>query len=463
MKKYLFIFLFGFLCFLPRAHASIAFVQSTSTTSSSATSTSAHFTSSVTSGDFIIIMEGNQYSSERTLQNCTDTLGNAFVTSSIDLDPIISTVSACYASNVTGGADTTTVTLSGVPTATGMMSAEFSGVATTSPLDVFSGNNSTVANTPTQTATTTLPDLVIGQVLGSTSTPSSSWNSLGTIIPTGVVRQSFEYLIQSSAGAVSAPYNTSGTATTFYLQTAFSAPVSTSSYSKIKLDNTGSMIFSGQSTGTFNYTVNQNYDGLLACWTTLGITAGTVYASAETFNGVAMTPLYIVTSTVGSAHASISLYYMLAPPVGTYAVSTTVTTASSPPVQCANWTGVNQQKPWDNASYDLMTFSAGTGGLNDYPQYPFYLATSTMTSGEIYTQAYTAGGTTGIIHITPYSASTIATYDSSTASRGVNFTPIKTASANNFAVNFSYPASGTFAGIGINPAYGFDTMGLGAE
>ena len=236
-----------------------AFVQSGTSTSTSVT------LSNVGAGHFLAIMAGWEYygSSAAYITNCSDGYGDTFyypsslfvsLPPSSEMDVFASTqgtvtgffnqllsipkafamlggpnynTGMCYATNVHGGNTTVTVTLFHVPDVIENTLNEFSGIATTNPLDVLSRNAATIFSVSTNditsnASTTTQADLILGLTeFSSTSTPYGGTVSAGTgqtlinqINTAGNVGLTTEYSIQSSAGSVAASFTGSTTTAT---------------------------------------------------------------------------------------------------------------------------------------------------------------------------------------------------------------------------------------------------------
>lgn len=199
--------------------ATIAFVQSTSTPNYlGVSSPSLTFPANTTAGDAIIV--GGEWGNTAGAVSCSDNKGDTFVApASLDIfDPTSGAVQGmalCYALNIAGGATTVTVTL---PTNsyTAMSIQEYSGIATSSALDVSSVNNTTTvitaSNDATSNASTTTKngDLIFGGF--TLSNGSASGISAGT----GFIMRENDFSgagmatedqIQSTAGSIAGTWS----------------------------------------------------------------------------------------------------------------------------------------------------------------------------------------------------------------------------------------------------------------
>lgn len=180
MKKYLFIIVplifFSFGLLVVPAHAAISFKQGTSTDLNASSSNKIKFASAPALNDLIVgaATWGNTGYSNSTM-TCSDSAGDSFATTTAaDDPPDQQTVEICYAI-VTHSVSSDTVTFSFPYSANGSQSAaieEYSGIATSSPLDVSqihystgcSGTNCVTSNAST---TTKDGDLIVGYVINS--------------------------------------------------------------------------------------------------------------------------------------------------------------------------------------------------------------------------------------------------------------------------------------------------------
>lgn len=146
MKKYLIIFVLAFACFAPKAHAVISFVNAVSATSTFSTGgqNTSTITVSQTAGNFLFIYADNPNSSCRggdfTIKDSLDT-PIQLPTSSYALNGY-ACIDAWYIPNISSG--TSTITTNDSQTGfDGLTAMQFSGVATTNPLDTdTTGQNS---------------------------------------------------------------------------------------------------------------------------------------------------------------------------------------------------------------------------------------------------------------------------------------------------------------------------------
>lgn len=166
-----------------QSFAAIAYVQKKSATTASGTSVAATFTSSNTAGNFIVVVTRN--SSGQTTGTPTDTAGNTYL-KAVDLNTAANRYMAIYyAMNVASQASNQVTVTNG--TSVGnfqVIIAEFSGVATSSALDLTGSayNAATASPTSTLTGTTAQADeLVIGGCTDGVFTYSAGTNSFGAL------------------------------------------------------------------------------------------------------------------------------------------------------------------------------------------------------------------------------------------------------------------------------------------
>jgi O-glycosyl hydrolase len=151
---------------------SMALVQQATNNTAGATSLAKAFTANVTAGNLIVVAVSGW---PTPTINVTDSRGNAYAVASPIRQAAGSSFSAIYyAKNITGGADTVTVSANS-SVQLSMVIAEFSGLNTTAPLD---GNVSAAgtSNTPSSgnVTPTTATDLLIGAGTHNLSTITSA-------------------------------------------------------------------------------------------------------------------------------------------------------------------------------------------------------------------------------------------------------------------------------------------------
>jgi hypothetical protein len=170
-----------------------------------------------------------------TLTGCSDSLGNTYAVAAQAIDTAQTQgVAVCYAVNTHGpGAAVITATFSATTTFRGISVAEYSGVATTSPVDVTASNfgavTGGVANGATSTtATTTVNgDLIVG---GFGVTQNGGTMSAGTGAITFTIRNNQSTVsvntedgLQATAGSVAATETDSSTGRYAGVMVAFKA------------------------------------------------------------------------------------------------------------------------------------------------------------------------------------------------------------------------------------------------
>ncbi|MCW2763240.1 MAG: hypothetical protein JWR85_3441, partial [Marmoricola sp.] len=141
------------------------FVQSiTVGSTASATTTASTFTT--TAGNLIVV--SLSFASTGTTFTCTDDRGDTF-SNAAQVTSSGQTAGICYAANVAGGSTTVTVTYGAASTYRAIILSEYSGVATSNPVDVTSVNTGTATtatdNVTSNIATTTQTgNLIVGLV-----------------------------------------------------------------------------------------------------------------------------------------------------------------------------------------------------------------------------------------------------------------------------------------------------------
>jgi len=211
-----------------QAFAAISYVQSNSASPSTTVSSIAvPFTNAQTAGDFIAV--GVSWGSGVSISSITDTKGNAY-TLAVGPTTFSGAASAIYyAKNIAAaaaGANTVTVTFSAATGTPDLRVAEYSGVNTTSPLDVTAVSTGTSATSDSGSATTTnANDLLIGinAVLSGTQSAGTGYTSRQISLYDGNI---LEDRIVSATGAYSATATLSSSAAWIMQMAAFKAAVS---------------------------------------------------------------------------------------------------------------------------------------------------------------------------------------------------------------------------------------------
>jgi len=136
------------------------FVQQNASTGHVGSSNAVSFTTNTTAGN--LIMVALDYPSTATLSSVTDSQGNSFTQAGSTLTSHLSQKTAVYyAPNIKGGADTVTLTFTG-GTTSDIYVTEYSGLATSSPVDVQKSHTHTGSGAATSnSATTTVPGDII--------------------------------------------------------------------------------------------------------------------------------------------------------------------------------------------------------------------------------------------------------------------------------------------------------------
>jgi hypothetical protein len=184
----------------------ISFVQANSGGCSSCTSTTIPFTSNNAAGNLIVI--GFAYSDAVSVVSVTDTKGNVYIRASEvhsvagnQFDDIY------YAKNISGGANSVTMNLSGSSSFLESYIHEYSGLDIVSPLDAASGNTNTGSGTIDSgpAATNFTNELIFGYGEGNTLTAGTGFTARLTYH-----NNLTEDKIVSAAGSYSASAGNSG-------------------------------------------------------------------------------------------------------------------------------------------------------------------------------------------------------------------------------------------------------------
>jgi chitodextrinase len=161
------------------AHAAIAYVQSNSASpnNSSLSTLSVTFSAAQTAGDFNVVAVGWGSGGGGAISSITDSKGNSYT---LAVGPTLTgfgNASIYYAKNIaaaTAGSNTVTVTFNGGVPFPDIRIAEYSGINTTSPLDVSAVATGTGTTADSGSATTTVAnELLIGSNWVTTGTPSA--------------------------------------------------------------------------------------------------------------------------------------------------------------------------------------------------------------------------------------------------------------------------------------------------
>jgi hypothetical protein len=190
------------------AHATIALVQHTNKDAAAATSTTLAYGSNPAANNLLIVAvrSGNGTGSTIT---CTDTIGNTWTSGTISIDATNGqSEQLCWAVNSTSAADTVTVTLNASATIR-MAIYEYSGTATSNPLDVqatgAADSSSVVSASITPTGANEL--IISAAGFNNTSTVTAGTNfTLEDQVPAAPnTRMAAEDWIQTTATATTGP------------------------------------------------------------------------------------------------------------------------------------------------------------------------------------------------------------------------------------------------------------------
>jgi galactose oxidase-like protein/Big-like domain-containing protein len=209
----------------------ITFVQANASTDNAAASTIVQAFSSPNAAGNLIVVAVSWGDNDAPSIRATDTLGNTYSVASIDFDAgNRQGVAILYAPNIRAGANTVTVTLGTTGGYRRIIVSEYSGIATTSPLDAAARSHAggtTAANGVTSTAATTIAngDLIVGVAMddsGNFGTISAGSGFTRRMTLNGM-DMATEDGIQSAAGAVAATFTFSRADTYLAQMAAFKA------------------------------------------------------------------------------------------------------------------------------------------------------------------------------------------------------------------------------------------------
>jgi hypothetical protein len=244
--------------------AAIAFVQVNAATVSSANTETLAFASNTTAGDMILVGFDMASGSPTSV---TDTQGNTFVQVGSTLtNPNGHLAALYYAANIKGGADSVTVNISATANFLQEYLTEYSGVATSSPIDVQAGAVGSSSTVSSGNATTTVAnDLIFGYMDNGGSGSAGSGFMLRSNFSGNVV--------EDEAAGAPGSYAATGTANASWtMQMAALKPASTGGGSPTISLSPTSLSFSatqgGGNPSAKNVTVSNSGGGTLASPTT---------------------------------------------------------------------------------------------------------------------------------------------------------------------------------------------------
>lgn len=212
--------------------AAPAHVQSpTPVTGSSGTTLAIAYGSNVTAGNLLVC----HIYANHGISGVADSRSQTFTSAVNVTDGATYALATFYYANTTGGADTVTVTFAGAITYASLQCSEYSGVATSSPLDKFASNSQTTpgtgANAVTSGSVTTTTDgqLIVGWSTALTVGAGTTSAGTGFTGRTNVFGDTLcEDQVQTSAGAIAATFtSTSATSNFITLITTYKAPAAT--------------------------------------------------------------------------------------------------------------------------------------------------------------------------------------------------------------------------------------------
>jgi len=412
--------------------AAIGYVQSNSASPSTTVSSIAvAFTGAQTAGDFIAV--GVSWGSSVSISSITDTKGNTY-TLAVGPTTFSGAASAIYyAKNIAAaaaGANTVTVTFSAATGTPDLRVAEYSGVATTNPLDVTAVSTGTSATSNSGSATTTNANvLLIGSnaVLSGTQSAGTGYTSRQISLYDGNI---LEDRIVSATGAYSATATLSSSAAWIMQMAAFkaatsggdttppSAPTGLQTTSVTSSQINLSWTASTDNVGVTGYEVWRCQGSGCSSFTRVGTPAGTTYSDA----GLAASTSYTYEVRATDAAGNLGPY------------SSTLATATSA-APTANFIQVNSKDPNTTSVGSVAaayTAAQVAGDFNvvaiDWGSPTIAISSVTDTKGNAYTLAVGPTSVTGFGSAAIYYAKNIVA-----AAAGTNTVTVT------FASNVQYP------------------------
>lgn len=211
------------------------------TTVSSGTTIALAYDSNVTAGSLLVAFVYANHGISGVADSRSQTWSSAVNVT----DGATYSLATYYFHNTTAGANTVTVTFAGAVTYASLQIAEYSGVATSSPLDKTASNSQTAPGTGTDAitsgsvTTTTDGQLILGWTTALTvgaGTVSAGTGFTGRINVFGDTL--FEDRVQSSAGSVSATF-TGTNATSDYITLVSTYKAATAAITRLPLLGVG--------------------------------------------------------------------------------------------------------------------------------------------------------------------------------------------------------------------------------
>jgi hypothetical protein len=302
-----------------------SFVQeAASTTSGSANSLTLSFAANTFAGDLILV--GFDFSAGTTPSSVTDSQGNTFTPVGTQLtSPAGAQSVVYYAKNITGGADTVTVTISANVTFIELYLTEYSGIDRTNPIDAQAGASGGAGPVSSGNATTNFAgDVIYGYCPGDEACTAGSGFATRSIFDGNVIED------QTSGNPGS--YAATGSATSGWtmhmvaLKPASSllveAPAITSATSA---SGTVGSAFSYQITAT-NTPVSYGATGLAAGLT---INSGTGLITGTPTTAGTSTATLSATNSAGTGNATLTLTIAAPVPGITSATTASATVGSA--------------------------------------------------------------------------------------------------------------------------------------
>ena len=218
-----------------------AYVQSNSGTVFSGTTIAVAYSSNVTAGGLLVC----HIYANHGISSVADSRSQTYSASTNVTDGATYSLATFYFPNTTGGACTITCTFAGAVTYASMQVAEYSGVATSLPLDQTTSNNQTTPGTATDAitsgsvTTTTDGQLIVGWTTALTGGVGTVTAGTNYTARTNIFGDTVdEDRVQTSAGSIAATFTTTS-ATSNYITIISTFKAATASQSLLTLLGVG--------------------------------------------------------------------------------------------------------------------------------------------------------------------------------------------------------------------------------
>ena len=319
--------------------------------------------SGVASGDLLTCSLTYGNPGGTTLSVSDNVNGSWSVATAVHYNAVMAQATAqFYVANSKAG----TTTITGKPGSAGeygaMQCQEWSGVATTNPLDRAAQQDGTTANPSSGSVTTTSGgELILGDLEnGYSPTAGSGFSLINSDTALSGTGLNTEYQIQTNAGSVAAAWTLAATSWTAQIAAFKAAPVQGS----IKLAQHGAADNAASNTNAVVVTLSGVASGdLLTCSLTYGNPGGTTLSVSDNVNGswsVATAVHYNAVMAQATAQ-----FYVANSKAGTTTITGKPGSAGEyGAMQCQEWSGVATTNPLDQAAQqDGTTANPSSGSV----------------------------------------------------------------------------------------------------